>query len=76
MTKEFITHDKEDKDGWICVCGNTPLGAGFFACDKNGVQMEPDVTLWKEPLYVCHACLRISNGLTLEVIGRATINSV
>jgi hypothetical protein len=65
---ERITHEESDKDGWICICKNTPSGGGFYACDKEGNEMEP-VEGWTGK-YVCADCGRIINQETLEVVGR------
>ena len=66
--KEFITLEAGQRDAWICVCGNTPVSDGFFACDEAGNEMEP-VSGWKN-LYVCNRCGIIIQQDSLEVIGR------
>ena len=66
--KEFIIHEAGDRDAWVCICGNTPVGGGFFACDENGNEMEP-VKGWNG-LYVCADCGRIIQYDSLEVVGR------
>ena len=67
-TTEHITHDANNPDTWKCICGNTPVSAGFYPCDEHGNEMEP-VKGWKN-LYVCDDCGRIINQATLEVVGR------
>jgi len=68
MAKKFITHEAGNDEGWICLCGNTPVGQGFYPCDKDGKEMEP-VSGW-ENLYVCDRCGRIIRQDTLEVVAQ------
>jgi len=75
MKKEFITHQKDDSDGWICICGNVPAANGFSPCDIQGNEMEPTTESDWGGLYVCEECGRIIKQDTLEVIGRKS-NSV
>lgn len=72
MEKEHITHEVGDVDAWVCICGNMPCDDGFYACDKQGNEVEPVEGIWLEPIYVCHGCGRIINQDTLEVVGRRT----
>lgn len=65
--KGFITHEKGDKDSWVCVCGNTPTSYSFFPCDK-GNEMEP-VKGW-EGSYICGRCGRIIKQGLLAVVGQ------
>lgn len=70
MAKEFINHEAGYEEAWVCICGNTPTGDGFFPCDANGDEMEPLIgSAWKD-LYVCAKCGRIIQQHTLEVVGR------
>lgn len=50
-----------------CVCGNRTYSDGFYPCDKNGEQTEPDEE-W-EGLYVCDRCGKIydSKGTTYNL---------
>lgn len=68
--KEQITHAPGDDTAWFCVCGNKPAIEGFFACDKDGNEIEPSIDSDWENLYVCFGCGRIINSDTLEVVGR------
>jgi hypothetical protein len=71
MTKRaFITHDKSDKYAWRCVCGNTPVGCGFYSCDENGNEVEPTEKDWTTDWYVCADCGRMIDQDTLKVVGR------
>ncbi len=70
MEKESITREPQNRDAWICLCGNTPCGDGFFTCDENGYEVEPTAKDWKTGLYVCNACGRMINPETLEVLGK------
>lgn len=67
---ETITFEAEDQDAWICLCGNTPTGAGFYPCDFSGDIVEPTERNWTSDLYVCDDCGRMINYKTLEVVGR------
>lgn len=69
-TKERITHEPDNEEAWICICGNTPSGGGFYPCDKEGNEMEPVIGSNWDGLYVCADCGRILHQDTLEVIGR------
>jgi|GEM_PF-2395598 hypothetical protein len=69
-TKEKITHVINDKDTWLCICGNEPANQGFHTCDKYGVEMEPLIGSNWEGFYFCDKCGRIINKDTLEVVGR------
>jgi hypothetical protein len=64
---EKITHQAGDRDAWVCICKNTPTDDGFYPCDINGKEIEPDSN-WRG-LYVCAECGRIIRQSTLEVIG-------
>ena len=66
--KERITHETDNKEGWICLCGNTPVADGFYPCDQEGNEMEP-VAGWND-LYVCAKCGRIISQNTLDIVGR------
>jgi len=71
--KEHITLDPvEDRDAWMCICGNYPSSDGFYPCDKNGDEVNPTPEEWAAGLYVCGRCGRIINPSSLEVVGRAT----
>jgi hypothetical protein len=39
--KERITHIAGDKDGWVCLCRNTPTSEGFYPCEQSGNEVEP-----------------------------------
>jgi hypothetical protein len=68
--KEVITHEPQDKESWICICGNRPDSDGFYPCDKSGNEMEPVKGSSWDGLYVCNQCGRIINMDTLEVVGQ------
>jgi hypothetical protein len=67
---ERINYEDDDQDAWICACGNTPAGSGFYPCDKEGNGMEPAVGSGWGGLYVCSACGRMIQAETGEVVGR------
>jgi hypothetical protein len=66
----YITREPEDRDAWLCICGNTPDSDGFYACDKNGNEVEPTREDWKTDWYVCARCGRMIDVDTLQVVGR------
>jgi hypothetical protein len=69
-TKEVISHEKGSDEAWICICGNTPVSHGFYACDTDGNEMVPNIGSKWDGLYVCLKCGRIIRQNTLEVIGQ------
>ena len=69
MEKEFIIHEKQNEEAWICICGNTPVDDGFFPSNEMGEEVEPVHGLWDD-LYVCNRCGRIIDMHTLEVVAR------
>jgi hypothetical protein len=66
---EKITHATGCEEAWVCICKNTPMDQGFFACDEKGDEMEPIEGEWKD-LYACAKCGRIIDQMTSEVVGR------
>jgi len=66
---EKITHERGDTEAWICVCGNTPSGAGFYPCDANGNEMEPTIGSGWTGLYVCNdkECRREQNRIYRKI---------
>jgi hypothetical protein len=69
-SKEYIFNEPSWEDAWVCICGNTPTGGGFYPCDENGHEMEPTAESDWVNFYVCAECGRIINQDTLEVIGQ------
>jgi hypothetical protein len=67
VTGEYITHEEQDREAWVCVCGNMPSYSGFYACDEDGDLIEPG-NEW-EYLYRCEHCGRVINDRNLKVIG-------
>ncbi|MNL27438.1 hypothetical protein D3C87_1490300 [compost metagenome] len=67
VTGELITHQEQDREAWVCVCGNMPNYNGFYACDEDGDLIEPG-NEW-EYLYRCEYCGRVINDRNLQVIG-------
>jgi hypothetical protein len=65
---EHIQSGLHDEDAWVCICGNEPHTDGFYPCDENGNEVEPNLD-W-EDLYTCGSCGRIINRCTLEVVGQ------
>ena len=65
---EVITHEKDNDEAWICICGNQPSEEGFFPCDEKGNETDPDAN-WGG-LYVCARCGRMIDLESLHVVGR------
>jgi hypothetical protein len=70
ITFETDTYLGAMPDAWVCVCGNTPVGQGFFPCDKGGNDVEPAIDSGWTDLYCCDSCGRVIKQSTLEVVGR------
>ena len=69
-TKLRLTTYEQDTDSWICICGNTPIGDGFYPCNTEGEQVEPTPEGWTTNWYVCDRCGRVIDQQTLEVVGQ------
>ncbi|MEQ7802148.1 hypothetical protein ABDJ41_20300 [Pedobacter sp. ASV1-7] len=67
VTGEYITHEQQDRELWVCVCGNMPNYNGFYACDEDGDLIEPGNE--GEYLYRCEYCGRVINERDHQVIG-------
>jgi hypothetical protein len=70
--REIITHEPNNEEAWICVCGNKPADDGFFPCDQEGNEIEPTISSGWENLYACGNCGRIIDQYSLEVVGQNT----
>ena len=71
MTKlEQISHEDNDVDAWVCLCGNTPPSDGFITCDADGNEVEPTINSGWTSLLVCNRCARIIDQNDLTVVGR------
>lgn len=69
------TPEFEQCDCWLCVCGNTAHRQGFYACDGEGTEMDPDDN-WAY-LWCCDRCGRIIKQGTGEVVSKpATLESL
>lgn len=67
VTGEYITHEQQQGDEWICVCKNTACYDGFYACDEDGNLIKPGND--GEYLYRCEYCGRVINDKDHQVIG-------
>jgi hypothetical protein len=67
VVAEHITHEEQDRDAWVCICGNTPDHGGFYSCDEDGDLIEPG-NEW-ECLYRCERCGRVIDDRDHRVIG-------
>ncbi|HEY0105105.1 MAG TPA: hypothetical protein VGB91_03405, partial [Rhizomicrobium sp.] len=59
-----------DETAWVCLCGNTPDGDGFAACNADGLEIEPAVRSGWDGLYVCNRCGRIVDQKDLSVVAQ------
>lgn len=66
VSAETIMCD-EDRDNWICNCGNYAALHGFYACDADGNLIEP-AGEW-DNLYRCDQCGRVIDQRNHKVIG-------
>ena len=62
--------DEGSPDAWRCVCGNTPVGNGFYPCNNEGNEIEPTIGSGWAGLYVCARCGRIIKQATLEIVAQ------
>ena len=71
MTDKISIENGND-EAWICTCGNTPAGGGFYPCEEYGLPV--GVSAYQlSHLFVCNECGRIINETTLEYVGQASI---
>lgn len=76
LTYNYATHYQQwhrqtvTRDGdWLhCLCGNRPDMAGFYSCQPDGSEVEPDEK-WDGIHYYCALCQRIIRRDTLQVTG-------
>jgi hypothetical protein len=66
--EKAITHEPQDKDAWVCICGNMPSESGFFPIDEENHEVEPTPEDWKTNQYFCNQCGRVIDQETLEVV--------
>jgi hypothetical protein len=67
VTGEYITHEEQDRDAWVCLCRNMPCYSGFYSCDEDGDLIEPGDE-WGY-LYRCETCGRVIDDRDHRVIG-------
>ena len=70
-SEERISHEPNNPEAWICLCGNKPVGDGFFPCDASGNEVEPTPADWTTGCYACARCGRIIDQKSLAVVGRS-----
>jgi hypothetical protein len=69
MNKEYIKAEASNKEAWICICGNTPVGIGFYPCNRWGNEIDPSIGSGWKNLYICFKCGRMIDQETLQVTG-------
>lgn len=71
---QFINESAPNE--WVCLCGNTALGAGFFPCDLDGNPVEPTPEAWTTGCYVCDQCGRFIRQTDRRVVGFRSNNTL
>jgi len=67
-SKDHRAGDMGGCDAWICPCGNTSHGHGFYPCDAAGKEVEPTPELWTSGLYMCAKCDRVIEAETGKIL--------
>lgn len=50
----------DEYEDYVCACGNDILSDGFYTCDSDGNEIEPNVGSKWMGLYVCPVCGRFT----------------
>ena len=66
--KESISTEPGNADAWVCICGNTPSGDGFYPIDEGNHEVEPTEKDWTTNQYFCAQCGRVIDQATLQVV--------
>lgn len=66
------------EDYWVCVCGNTPGGAGHYTTYASGVEVDPGGDDWQRDgeCYACADCGRIGAQIERDALGRVPVIGV
>lgn len=56
--KKIILLTPDEVDEYVCECGNTSIGSGFYPCDVYGAKCVPDEH-W-DGFYMCEECGKLS----------------
>ncbi len=56
-----------EHDDWTCICKNTAGSQGFYPCDEDGNEVEPDKN-WQSNTYICFGCGRVIDQASKEVV--------
>jgi hypothetical protein len=51
-----VNINADPDNDWLCACGNTSHLDGFYACNAEGVNMEPDIGSTWAGHYLCETC--------------------
>lgn len=68
LTEWIVLAEDGIRDAWVCWCRNRPSDYGFYPCDAEGNDMEPEGD-WPG-LYRCDRCGRVIEPETGKVVGR------
>lgn len=65
---EHITHENDNPEAWVCICGNTPSSDGFYPINSKNEEVEPVPEDWDTNQLFCNKCGRVIDQDTLEVV--------
>src|SRR5690242_18767899 len=80
--KQYSTSDtprlviQSEGSSFLCICGNTDVGQGFYPCNRQGEEVEPDAQHWTTNRYVCDNCGRVIEQATLRIVGYRQNNTL
>jgi hypothetical protein len=73
---EHITHEKQDADAWVCLCGNQPEQAGFYPIDAGNHEVNPVPDEWRTEDYACRQCGRVIESTSLRVVRQLEVDQI
>lgn len=73
---EHITHQGDDPDAWLCICGNNTFSSGFFPINDKNEEVEPTPEAWQTNQYCCAQCGRVIDQDSLEVVRRVDLGTI
>lgn len=74
--KETIQYESDNREAWICLCGNTPINDGFYPINEFDREVYPTADEWTTNEYYCAGCGRVIDQTTLEVTRRIDLSKV
>lgn len=73
---EHITHEPNNPDAWVCICGNEPSELGFYPINDKNEEVEPTKEDWQTNQYFCAQCGRVIDFDTLEVVRQVPLENI